>query len=221
MERRQHHRVRLHLPVRFRWVTPFGQRIEVRGTEDVSRGGLRMISSCSAFPGMHLWVTFPYDASLPDGQPEIPARVIRSVPGKPGEAAVAVHFEAPASPAIAPRNGKPHTAERRAGPRRRLALPVRVRLEHLPWFEEAMTLDISADGLRFLSTREYEPGAYLFLSFDPGSVSLWPAGYEYRTLVVRTRSQPESNALEVSVCRIALEAVRAPREVFQVLAQAR
>jgi len=35
---------------------------------------------------------------------------------------------------------------------------IRVRPRHMPWFEEAMTLEVSADKLRFVSNRVYEPG---------------------------------------------------------------
>ncbi len=40
MESRQHRRVSMHLPVRLRWTAPFGQKIELGETIDVSRGGL-------------------------------------------------------------------------------------------------------------------------------------------------------------------------------------
>src|SRR2546422_11553753 len=83
MERREHYRVRLRLPARIRWRTPFEQRIEVRETLDVSRGGLLIPSAAAVEPGARGWVTFPYDSTIPDGQPEGPARVVRSerVPG--------------------------------------------------------------------------------------------------------------------------------------------
>jgi hypothetical protein len=78
MDTRKHRRVRMHLPVRLRWTTPFGQRIELGGqTMDVSRSGLLVSTTEPHTPGTTLWVTFPYDASLPDGQPEMVARVTR------------------------------------------------------------------------------------------------------------------------------------------------
>src|SRR2546423_9344559 len=78
MERREHHRAQLRLPVRLRWSTPFGQRIEVCETLDVSRGGLRVPCGEAHAAGVPLWVTFPYDVSLGDGQPEMLARVVRA-----------------------------------------------------------------------------------------------------------------------------------------------
>jgi hypothetical protein len=181
---------------------------------------------------MTLWVTLPYDASVAYGQPEILARVVRSAiadqnghsgngvgelasvnGGKTALArevenangvyvtAAALRFE------IAPRpasngNGHRRELERRASPRRPLALPVRVRPEHVPWFEETMTLDISGEGLRFLSSREYKSGQHLIVSFEPGVSSPWPAAEEFRSLVVRVDPVPQSSALAITVYRV-------------------
>ena len=54
-----------------------GQKIEMGETIDVSRGGLLVSTRERHTPGITLWVTFPYDASFADGQPEIAARVAR------------------------------------------------------------------------------------------------------------------------------------------------
>src|SRR5580765_6529238 len=40
MDTREHRRVRMRLPVRLRWTTPFAQKIEFGESIDVSRGGL-------------------------------------------------------------------------------------------------------------------------------------------------------------------------------------
>ncbi len=200
MERRRHHRARLRLPARIRWMTPFGQHSEVCQTIDISRSGLRVPCSVPARPGTHLWVTFPYDASLPVGQPEMPARVVRCEPHFEGQAEVAVQFGSCAATLVARGNGMPPDRERRARPRRLLAVPVRVRPDHLPWFEETMTLDVSAAGVRFLSMRQYEAGSHLFLSFDPSSFTPWPGGGEVRTAVVRAEPACDANAIAVSVC---------------------
>src|SRR5947208_14948881 len=77
MDSREHRRVRMRLPVRMRWTTPFGQKIELGQSIDVSRSGLLVSTKEFHTPGITLWVTFPYDASLSDGQPEILARVAR------------------------------------------------------------------------------------------------------------------------------------------------
>ena len=54
-----------------------GQKIELGETIDVSRSGLLVSTKERHTPGITLWVTFPYDALLADGQPEIAARVAR------------------------------------------------------------------------------------------------------------------------------------------------
>src|SRR5262249_32265651 len=153
-----------------------------------------------------LWVTFPYDASLPDGQPEVLARVVRcdelpelaraaglreaaSSPasfsqGRPGETrrspravaapeapptcALAVRFRAPARPR-ANGNGAHHDPERRASPRRLLAIPIQVRPERVPWFEESMTLEFSLRGMSFSSQREYIIGEPLRIALEEAS----------------------------------------------------
>src|SRR5260370_29555103 len=77
MDNRQHRRVRLRLPVRLRWNAPFGQKIESVETIDVSRSGLLVSMKEAHSCGTNVWVTFPYDASLRDGQPEVAAQVVR------------------------------------------------------------------------------------------------------------------------------------------------
>jgi PilZ domain len=77
MYSREHRRVQMRLPARLRWSTPLGQRIELGKTIDASRGGLLVSIKERHTPGVTVWVTFPYDASLADGQPEVVARVVR------------------------------------------------------------------------------------------------------------------------------------------------
>ena len=211
MDRREHHRAQLRLPVRIRWNTPFGQKTELCKTLDISRGGLLVPSDETHAPGIPLWVTFPYDASAADGQPEMLAKVVRvgeasnrngrkPSNGAPHERAMGLHF---ALPFRFETNGNGHTKERerRNSPRRPLALPVRVRPEHIPWFEEAMTIDVSAHGLRFLSTREYQGGQRLLISFEPTALAPWPASSETAANVVRIELMPDSAALAVIVAR--------------------
>jgi hypothetical protein len=243
MDRREHHRVQLRLPARLRWTTPFGQKTEVCDTVNVSRGGVLVPCQELHAEGMALWVTFPYDAAIPYSQPEILAKVVRSVEsespatqggrtngngglhkagGRDGESApttasktsavqiadhpcqtvVALRFE------IAPRhrsnengNGHHREVERRASARQQLAVPVHVRPEHVPWFEETMTIDCSAEGLKFRSNREYSPGEYLVVSFESADTSPWPAAREWILLVARIERMPESAALNVAVSR--------------------
>jgi hypothetical protein len=194
--------------VRIRWNTPFGQKTEVCKTLDISRGGLLAPCQEAHAPGMPLWVTFPYDSSMGDGQPEMAAKVVRVMPvlngnGKssvPHERAVALRF----APSFHPEsNGHGHAKqpERRGSPRRPLALPVRVRPEHVPWFEEAMTIDVSAHGLRFLSNREYQEGARLLISFEPTALAPWPTRAETAARVARIEPVPESTVIAIAIVR--------------------
>src|SRR6266404_4387015 len=211
MDRREHHRAQLRLPVRIRWNTPFGQKTEVCKTLDISRGGLLAPCQETHAPGVPLWVTFPYDSSMGDGQPEMAAKVVRVTPVRNGngkssgsggrhERAVALHF-APLFHPESNGNGHAQEPERRASPRRPLALPVRVRPEHVPWFEEAMTIDVSADGLRFVSNREYREGERLLVSFEPAAIAPWSTASESPVRVVRIDGIPESAALAVTIVR--------------------
>ncbi len=239
MDNRQHRRVRMRLPVRLRWTTPFGQKIELAETIDVSRSGLLVSTKESHVPGVTLWVTFPYDASLSDGQPEILARVARcdevleviratnarekvqtesqsarELSAKLDQLARAIGIaDAPATFAVAihldehrrsDSNGDvhPREPERRGSVRKALAIPVRVHPERIPWFEEAMTIDISAKSMRFRSHREYELGDHLKIAFADPSSAPWHGGGEFLSEVVRVAPVPGSAALDVSVCRM-------------------
>ncbi len=239
MNSRQHRRVHMRLPVRLRWTTPFGQKIELADTIDVSRSGLLVSTRESHTPGVTVWVTFPYDASLSDGQPEILARVARcdevleviratnareKVPSKnaseqersakldqlaralgisdaPATFAVAFHFiEQPKSSSNGSANRR--EPERRGSMRRTLAIPVRVHPELIPWFEEAMAIDISAKGMRFRSHREYALGDHLKIAFQDPASAPWHGTGEFLSEVVRLTPVPGSIALDVSICRV-------------------
>ena len=223
MDRREHHRAQLNLPVRLRWTTPFGQRTEVCETQNVSRGGLLVPATEAHAPGVSLWVTFPFDDSMGGGQPEIPAKVVRARETQNGaehangnsasrhsamhekngapRTLMALHF---ASVAQLQRNGDAHRVEneRRLSTRRALSLPIRVRPEQILWFEEAMTIDISANGVCFLSNREYLAGERLLISFESPAIAPWTGATEFPFRVVRVESGSQAPALEVSVCRI-------------------
>src|SRR6202040_2797358 len=109
MDRREHHRVQLRLPARLRWTTPFGQKTEVCDTVNVSRGGVLVPCQELHAEGMALWVTFPYDAAIPYSQPEILAKVVRSV----GSESPAVHGGRTNGRTNG--NGSPHDAGARDG----------------------------------------------------------------------------------------------------------
>lgn len=238
MDLRKHHRAQVRLPVRLRWTTPFGQQIELGNTINASRAGLLVSSKEPHNPGALIWVTFPYDVSLADGQPEVAARVVRSddalevlratnarekvamekaselerlakldqlvralgIADVPATFAVAVQFEKNTQ-AVSNGNGQDKKIERRASSRRGLAVPVRVRPEGMPWFEEAMTIDFSAKSLRFRSCREYQTGDHLKVAFKNHAGAPWPGASEISTRVVRVAPAADSVALDVAVCR--------------------
>ena len=304
MDRRDHHRVQLRLPARLRWTTPFGQKTEVCTTVDVSRGGMLVPSREPHAEGLPLWITFPFDASLTVGQPEILARVVRAAVVAPGDVAKkkngngngngnghhkngngangqggngsngnghkngngngnghhhdhdhgAGAFRSPsateAAAAAAARQAsdagslsESETAivakdaeiawatefstllalrfeidsrrqavpahaivplrdvERRLTVRRPFVVPVRVRTERMPWFEETMTVDCSVDGLKFRSSREYARGEFLVVSFESVATSPWLGVTESLLMVVRIESGPDVAELQVAVCR--------------------
>jgi hypothetical protein len=303
MDRRDHHRVQLRLPARLRWTTPFGQKTEVCTTVDVSRGGMLVPSREPHAHGMPLWITFPFDASLIVGQPEVFARVVRAdvamrddvakkkngngnghhkngnganghgangangnghkngngngngnanghshehnagtfrSPSATEAAAVAAAREISsvrvlsesetasaaaddANVALATefstllalrfeivsrrQTVPPHAivplrdVERRLTVRRPFAVPVRVRTERMPWFEETMTVDCSGDGLKFRSSREYARGEFLVVSFESAATSPWLGVTESLLMVVRVESEPDVAELQVAVCR--------------------
>lgn len=197
MPEREHRRVKLRMPVRLRWTTPFSQESEICHTLDVSRSGLLVESGRAHQPGAVLWVTSPYHDSLADGQPEVPARVVRAgaANGK-GALEVALQFEFARAGENGGSNGHPGAA------RRPLSIPVRVRPRNIPWFEQAMTLDASPESLRFLSTREYHPGEPLLVSFDPASASPWQGQKEFTARILHVEPVPASAALAVTLERV-------------------
>jgi PilZ domain-containing protein len=198
---REHHRVRIRLPARLRWTTPFGQKIELSETMDVSRGGLLVSSKELHAVGVSLWVTFPYDASIPEGQPEVVACTVRcdALPCTPQTFALAIHFAAPARSSNGHRTAR--DPERRGSPRRSLAVPIRVRPENVPWFEETMSLDFSPRGMRFRSHREYAEGELLRIALEDASSTSWPGSGEFCAKVVRVSPAADGVVLDVGVCR--------------------
>ncbi len=204
MQRRQHRRVRLRLPARLRWVAPLGQKIEQCETRNASRGGLLLACHERHSVGMPLWVTFPYDPALPEGQPEVLARVLRceDVQETSGRVTtVAVHFESALRPARTA-TGKLQRDSVSSKASRPVAIPIRVRPERVPWFEEAMTLDVSPDTLRFVTNRIYSPGEALRISFAVPESSPWRDGTEQAARVIQVDPLPESSSLAVTVKRI-------------------
>jgi len=220
MDRREYHRAHLRLPVRLRWNTPLGQKTEVTSTLDVSRAGLRVTCAYPHPVGGTLWVTFPYENSIDDPQPEVLARVVRlgtatetdgDIEGPKAHQLDFGGTSALLGLRLYPRaysrgTQKAPQIERRAIPRRVIALPVRVRPQGIPWFEETMTIDISESGVRFLSNREYRVGDVLLLSIDLTLSPRWPSQVDLAFRVVRLEAVPQSTSLSVAVSRVGIAA---------------
>lgn len=204
MQNRQHARVRLRLPVRLRWVAPLGQQSEVCETRNVSKGGLLVACKGQHPDGFPLWVTFPFDVSAPDNQPEVLARVMRrQVPsaGQMDREEIALHFERfplgasngrEVTEQVAPQNGSAAS----------VSLPIRVRPRNIHWPEEAMTLAVSADTLRFVSNREYAAGETLLVSFVSTETRPWPGAGEAAGKIVKVEKVPHSASLIVTLKRV-------------------
>lgn len=202
MVSRAYRRVRMRLPARLRWTSPFGQKIELVETKDVSRGGLLVSSGELHAPGVSLWVTFPYDATLRDGQPEVPARVVRcgELSASSMHFSLAIQFDGHTHH-VSNGNGARRDPERRGSPRRSLVMPIHVRLENVPWFEETMSLDVSPRGMRFRSQREYATGDVLRIALEDTSSASWAGSGEFCAKVVHVAPVPGSVVVDVGVCR--------------------
>jgi hypothetical protein len=207
LQHRQHARVRLRLPVRLRWVAPLGQKSEVCETRNVSKGGL--LVACKEQPpeGLPLWVTFPFDLAAPDTQPEVLARVVRrhgSSVGEPEREEIALHFERFPLSASSAREVQqtPVTPPAKNGSVGNVSVPIRVRPRHILWPEEAMTLEVSSEVLRFVSNREYAPGDTLFVSFVSKETQPWPGIGETACKIVNVEKVPQSASLVITLKRV-------------------
>jgi hypothetical protein len=204
LQRRQYRRVRLRLPVRLRWVAPLGQQFEQAETLNASRGGLLLTCHEHHGVGMPLWITFPYDPTLPEGQPEVPARVMRCEDRRENGAVMitlAIHFESALR--LAPdRAGGTREEAAAAAARRPLSLSIRLRPESVPWFEEVMTLEVSPDSLRFVTNRVYARGDLVRVSFASLDSSPWRGDGEQAARVVSVDQMPGSAAFTVTIQRV-------------------
>jgi len=187
--------------------------------------------------GTSVWVTFPYDASLRDGQPEVAAKlfaaeklleVIRPrMRAKKLKLKVTrrgsfpqnwTNSRAPSASLMPPRllplpfiwknASAPLPMETRIENERRRQRAESVRdssarhPERIPCFEEAMTIDVSAKGMRFRSHREYALGDRLKIAFADPPFCPWHGTGEFLSDVVRVAPVPGSAAVDVSVCRV-------------------
>ena len=207
MQQRQHARVRLRLPVRLRWVAPLGQQSEVCETRNVSKGGLLVACGEHHAEGFPLWVTFPFDVAAPDDQPEVMARVVRRQAGLVDQAdreEIALHFERfPLNVSSAREVQQTQQAPpAKKGSVANVSVPIRVRPGHIFWPEEAMTLDVSADLLRFISNREYAEGDTLLISFVSAETRPWPGIGETPGKIVKVEKLPHSASLVITLKRV-------------------
>ena len=157
--------------------------------------------------GLPLWVTFPFDMAAPDTQPEVLARVVRrhgSSVGQPERGEIALHFERfPLSASNAREvQQTPVTPPAKNGSVANMSVPIRVRPRHILWPEEAMTLDVSNELLRFVSNREYAPGDTLFVSFVSRETRPWPGIGETSCKIVKVEKVPQSASLVITLKRV-------------------
>ena len=186
LELRKHPRAQLRLPVRVRWQSPLGLRLETARTIDVAREGLLIHRAESCEPLARLWIAFPFDpATRSSVQPETPARVIRVEREMESGYRVALRLELP--PRDTPR---PAGFERRTHPRISFALPIFVRSATSRWPEESMTRDASSVGASFETSRIYATGDEIFVKIPWGE---WSRAGEICGRVVRVEcSQDQS-----------------------------
>ena len=104
-----------------------------------------------------MWVTIPFDPESSGAQPETLARVVRCQQRQDDSWKwnVAMQFEGAAHAKPARQNGNLEARKNQNGSGTDISLPIRVRPEHVPWHEEAMTLEVSRDKLKFVTNREY------------------------------------------------------------------
>jgi hypothetical protein len=169
-ERRKHPRAQVTMAVRLRWPGPLRQTTEITETLDISRGGLLVYSIDGSHTGRPLWLTFPFESSMALPEPETRAHVLRVERRPAGGNFLAIGFN---SPAIVGNAAKP-PVERRFFSRTVIGVPIAVREISCPWAEEAMTLDISVDGLSFITPRIYNLGDTVKVAMRPG---ITPAGW--------------------------------------------
>lgn len=187
-ERRKHPRAQVTMQVRLRWPGPLRQTTEITETLDVSRGGLLVYTVDGSQPGRSLWLTFPYENSMVAAEPEILAHVSRVERRAVGGSFMAIRFDG-----LAPGAAKP-AVERRFLPRTVIGVPLAVRAPACPWPEETMTVNLSSDGLSFITPRVYNVGDTVKVAMRVGATpSGWGSHGEINALVVRVA--PVSSAL--------------------------
>jgi hypothetical protein len=196
-DRRPHPRAELALPVRLRWLGPFGLETEITQSWNVCRSGVLVASGEPRHAGSLVWVTFPFDEESALAEPETPARVAWCHAGRGGIQMLGIAFDArnPAggngylriprgAASVAGSNTRKYfeIGERRRRKRFALAMFVHVSRtvlpgtyalsahEDAPWPEETMTVNVSHSGVLFSSLRIYEAGDRLTVTYPKGAV---------------------------------------------------
>jgi hypothetical protein len=170
------------LPVRIRWLGPFGLETEVTQTENVSRDGLLISSFNPRQPCSQLWATFPYDAAVAFTESETPGTVAWCAAESANKNMIAISFH-PNDPLrerdLPAADGRPAAAEshdRRSKTRIPLAYLIRVSrtppidqdsqaaLDQPSQPEETMTVNVSPVGIVFCTVRIYSLNERLTIS---------------------------------------------------------
>jgi hypothetical protein len=178
-----------------------GQCTDQCETVNVSRGGLLLACQQAHGVGHPLWVTIPYDPQAAGAQPETLARVVRCSPVNEEKLPcwnVAMHFEGAAHTQTRG-NGNLGAQKNQNGDGNKISLPIRVRPLHVPWHEEAMTLEVSRDKLKFVTNRQYAFGQQLLVSFGAGGEAPWSGDGEWETQVTGIEMEAGSESLCVTV----------------------
>lgn len=193
----------MRLPARLRWSAPLGPRTELTETVDVSRSGVLVRAAEEHVPGALVWIAFPYDSSQGENQPEIATRVVRVKANGTGPRMMALEIlnDKARGNANGSRGEQRQRHERRYEFRTIIAIPVWVRPEYLPWSEETMTLDASANGLRLVTTREYACGEQLYVRFRDIAPVGWRADREQGVRVIRMAGIGGGVSMEAAIRR--------------------
>jgi hypothetical protein len=127
--------------------------------------------------------------------------VVRCLPANEEKSpgwSVAMHFEN-TTDAQTRSNGGVRARKSQKGAGNKISLPIRVRPVRVPWHEDAMTLEVSRDKLKFVTNRQYSFGQKLLISFGAGGEAPWTGDGEWETQVTGIEMEAGSESLCVTV----------------------